>query len=253
MPRSNPMKGRSMLLQLNSPSPQLWIGSGKSRAITAALRGLLVLCTLASGAVAQTVRVDTTPSHFVSTFSPLYALGSTVDRVPSNATDMFFRPDQIKQVQEAGWGVISYRQNTDLFVQAWHWNPKGTWSDPSGRGYFTGDATPTNETIRHSDGYSLRQRGFTRNGGSEFDGFSRLDDGDLDSDWKSNPYVAKPFTGEDDSLHPQWVVIGFEKKEDVNAIRIAWADPYATSYEVQHWVGEGDAMDDQDKGAWKTF
>jgi hypothetical protein len=83
----------------------------------------------------------------VNRFSPLYALGSTVDRVPSNATDVFFRPDQIQKVLSAGWGVVSYRQNTDLFVQAWHWNPKGTWSDPAGKGYFTGDATPTSEMI----------------------------------------------------------------------------------------------------------
>ena len=149
-------------------------------------------CTrLLAQTAAQTVLVDATPSHVVNTFSPLYALGSTVDRVPSNATDMFFRPDQIKQVLSAGWGVISYRQNTDLFVQAWHWNPRGTWSDPAGKGYFTGDATPTKEMIRHSYGYSLRHRGFTRNGGSEFDGFSRLDDGDLQSYWKSNPYLTK--------------------------------------------------------------
>ena len=51
---------------------------------------------------AQIVRVDATPSHVVNKFSPLYALGSTVDRVPSNATDMFFRPDQIKQILSAG-------------------------------------------------------------------------------------------------------------------------------------------------------
>jgi hypothetical protein len=211
-----------------------------------------VLACSTSGA-AQTVLVDATPGHVVNTFSPLYALGSTVDRVPSNATEMFFRPDQIKQVLSAGWGVISYRQNTDLFVQAWHWNPRGAWSDPAGKGYFTGDATPTNEMIRHSYGYSLRHRGFTRNGGSEFDGFSRLDDGDLESYWKSNPYLSKAFTGEDDSLHPQWVVIALDKKEDINAIRIAWAEPYAQAYEVQYWVGDGDAMDDQDKGTWKPF
>jgi hypothetical protein len=202
---------------------------------------------------AQTVNVDITPAHVVNTFSPLHALGSTVDRVPSDATDTFFRADQLKQTQEAGWGVISYRQNTDLFVQAWHWNPKGTWSDPSGRGYFVGNSTPTSEMIRHSYGYQLRHRGFTRNGGSEFDGYSRLDDGDLDSYWKSNPYLSKPFTGEDDSLHPQWVVIGFEKPTNVDAIRIAWAEPYARSYEVQYWVGSGDAMDEQDKGQWKAF
>jgi hypothetical protein len=216
---------------------------------------ILVCVALAcsSNGAAQTVLVDATASHVVNTFSPPYALGSTVDRVPSNATDMFFRPDQIKQVLSAGWGVISYRQNTDLFVQAWHWNPRGSWSDPAGKGYFTGSATPTEEVIRHSYGYSLRHRGFTRNGGSEFDGFSRLDDGDIESYWKSNPYLTKEFTGEDDSLHPQWVVIALEKKEDINAIRIAWAEPYAQAYEVQYWVGDGDAMDDQDKGTWKPF
>src|SRR5579863_5035368 len=193
---------------------------------------------------AQTINVDVTPSHVANTFSPPYALGSTVDRVPSNATDTFFSPSQIKEILSAGWGAISYRQNTELFVQAWHWNPKGTWSDPAGKGYFTGDSTPV-EMIRHSYGYSLQHRGFTRNGGTEFDGFSRLDDGDLNTYWKSNPYLTKDFTGEDDSLHPQWVVIALDKKESVNAIRIAWAEPYATSYTVQYWSGDGDAMDEQ--------
>lgn len=204
-------------------------------------------------ATAQLVQVDATPGHEVNTFSPLYALGSTVDRVPSNATDVFFRPDQIAQIQKAGWGVISYRQNTDLFVQAWHWNPNGKWSDPSKQGYFVGDPTPTQMMIRHSYGYSLPHRGFTRNNGTEFDGFSRLDDGDTSSYWKSNPYLTKHFTGEDDSLHPQWVVINLEKKKDINAIRIAWAEPYARAYRVQYWVGDGDAMDEQDKGQWKDF
>jgi hypothetical protein len=174
-------------------------------------------------ASAQTIRVDATPSHVVNRFSPPYALGTTVDRVPSNATDTFFAPDQLKQTLEAGWGVVSYRQNTELFVQAWHWNPKGAWSDPSGKGYFVGNSTPT-EMIRHSYGYSLQHRGFTRNSGTEFDGYSRLDDGDLETYWKSNPYLTEPFTGEDDAMHPQWVVIDLGAKHDVNAIRLAWAD-----------------------------
>src|SRR5438105_12344642 len=132
---------------------------------------ILALYAFSTAMTAQTVQVDATPSHVVNTFSPLYALGSTVDRVPSNATEVFFRPDQIKQVQLAGWGVISYRQNTDLFVQAWHWNPKGKWSDPSGKGYFVGDANPTRETICHSYGYQLRHRGCTRNNGTAFAGY----------------------------------------------------------------------------------
>ena len=201
---------------------------------------------------AQTIRVDATPSHAVNSFSPLYALGSTVDRVPSNATDPFFKPEAIEKILSAGWGAISYRQNTDLFVQAWHWNPKGRWSDPAGKGYFTGDANPT-EMIRHSYGYALQHRGFTRNGGLEDELFSRLNDGDLETYWKSNPYLTETFTGEDDALHPQWVVMDIESVQNVNAIRIAWAEPYARVYEVQYWSGTGDAMDEQASGKWQRF
>jgi hypothetical protein len=205
-----------------------------------------------SAAEAQTIRVDSTPSHLVNSFSPLYALGSTVDRVPSNATDPFFKPEAIQKILSAGWGAISYRQNTDLFVQAWHWNPKGTWSDPAGKGYFTGDANPT-EMIRHSYGYALQHRGFTRNGGLEDELYSRLNDGDLNSYWKSNPYLTEALTGEADALHPQWIVMDLESKQAVNGIRIAWAEPYARVYEVQYWKGTGDAMDEQASGEWKKF
>ena len=224
----------------------------KRTALVAAALSLIFSGTL-PGCVAQTILVDATPSHVVNTFSPLYALGSTVDRVPSNATDIFFRPDQVKQILSAGWGTISYRQNTDLFVQAWHWNPKGAWSDPSGKGYFVGDSTPTHEMIRHSYGYALPHRGFTRNNGTEFDGYSRLDDGDPQSYWKSNPYLTQAFTGEDDSLHPQWVVISLGQKEGIDAVRIDWAEPYARAYEVEYWIGDADPMDEQDKGRWKAF
>ena len=212
----------------------------------------LLICLLPELTAAQTIRVDASANHSVNSFSPPYALGSTVDRVPSNATEMFFRPDQIKQILSAGWGAISYRQNTELFVQAWHWNPKGVWSDPAGKGYFTGDANPT-EFIRHSYGYSLPHRGFTRNGGSEDDGYSRVNDGDANTYWKSNPYLTKRFTGEDDALHPQWVVIDLEAKHHLNAIRIEWGEPYARAFAVQYWVGTGDAMDEQNTGEWKTF
>jgi len=214
---------------------------------------VLLICAfhLLPATKAQTIRVDGTPSHVVNTFQPWYALGTTVDRVPSNSTDAFFSPEALQQILSAGWGAVSYRQNTELFVQAWHWNPKGTWSDPLGKGYFTGDSTPT-EMIRHSYGYDLPHRGFTRNQGTEDTGYSRLDDGDLNTYWKSNPYLAKAFTGERDSVHPQWVVIDLGVSRGVNAIRIAWADPYARAYRVQYWLGE-DAMDDPGKGEWRDF
>ena len=227
---------------------------GATKRFTFAFAPLLLSGLLQTvSAQAQTVRIDATPSHVANTFSPLQALGSTVDRIPSNTTDTFFRPDQIQQILEAGWGPVSYRQNTELFVQAWHWNPKGTWSDPSGKGYFTGDATPAKEMIRHSYGYSLPHRGVTRNSGSEFDGYSRLDDGDLDTYWKSNPYLTKAFTGEADNLHPQWIVIRLQAKEIVTAIRLAWSEPYARSYRVQYWLGKDDPMDGPDAGKWRDF
>jgi hypothetical protein len=214
---------------------------------------LLTLLLLPVAAHAQTITVDATPSHVANTFSPLRSFGATVDRIPTNTTDVFFRPDQIQQFLQAGWGPISYRQNTELFVQAWHWNPKGRWSDPSGKGYFVGDATPTKELIRHSYSYQLPHRGVTRNDGSEFDGYSRLDDGDLNTYWKSNPYLAKPFTGDDDSLHPQWVVIRLGEQQVVTAVRIAWAEPYARQYKVQYWLGGDDPMGDPLHGEWKDY
>ena len=227
----------------------------RSRVLSAALTcaALIAMHGWSGRLAGQTIRVDATPGHVVNTFSPPYALGSTVDRVPSNATDPFFKPEAIQEILSAGWGAISYRQNTELFVQAWHWNPKGTWSDPAGKGYFTGEAHPSSEMIRHSYGYSLPHRGFTRNGGSEDDGYSRLNDGDTNTYWKSNPYLTHLFTKEEDGRHPQWVVIDLEANQAVNAIRINWAEPYAKAYEVQYWVGTGDAMDEQGSGDWKAF
>ena len=228
---------------------QLRTGSKKIYVMLSAV----VVLALALCAPSQIVKIDATPGHVANTFSPIRALGTTLDRIPSNTTDIFFRPDQIKQVLEAGWGPMTYRQNTELFVQAWHWNPKGKWSDPAGNGYFIGDATPTKKTIRHSYGYSLPHRGVTRNSGAEFDGYSRLDDGDLNTYWKSNPYLTKPFTGEEDSAHPQWIAIKLAERQIVTAIRIAWAEPYARNYKVQYWLGSGDAIDDPDNGEWKDF
>ena len=43
-------------------------------------------------------------------------------------------------------------------------------------------------------------------------------------------------------------------EKPVNAMRIAWASPYATSYQVEYWTG-GDALDFDlgPKGEWKIF
>lgn len=205
----------------------------------------------ANTAKAQTILVDTTPAHATNRFIPNQTLGAGIDRIPAAAIDKDFMPDSLDQVFKAGWQPVTYRQNTELAVEAWHWNPKGTWSDPSGKGYFTGSATPT-ETIRYSYGYSLPRRGFTRNDGTDTAGFSRLTDGNPATFWKSNPYLTQHFTGESDSLHPQWIVIDLAQVQDVDSIRIAWAAPYATHYLVQRWTGD-DPIRIPTRGVWQTF
>jgi hypothetical protein len=212
---------------------------------------LLVWFFLSVPSSAQTIQVDITPAHSTNHFVPNETLGAGVDRIPAAAIDKDLLESSLKQVFAAGWQPVTYRQNTELLMEAWHWNPQGTWSDPGGKGYFTGSATPT-ETIRYSYGYALPHRGTTRNDGTGNAGFSRLTDGDPSTYWKSSPYLTQHFTGESDSLHPQWVILDLSVNQMVDSIRIAWANPYATRYVVQYWTGD-DPIKAQTKGVWETF
>jgi F5/8 type C domain len=191
--------------------------------------------------------VSRSANHFV----PSETLGAGVDRIPAEAIDKDLLPPSLEATLASGWQTVSYRQNTELAVEAWHWNPQGTWSDPSGKGYFTGAALPS-ESLRYSYGYALPRRGFTRNDGTENTGFSRLTDGDLNTFWKSNPYLTQHFTGESDALHPQWIVLDLAQPQPVDGIRIAWGEPYATHYAIQYWTGD-DPIKSPTRGVWQTF
>lgn len=208
----------------------------------------------------QEVIVDTAPSHVVNSFSPFRAFGGAIDRLRGGPTmqaneqhtERLLTDPVLKELLGAGWQAVTYRQNTELMIEAWHWNAHGTWSNAARQeGYFVGDAEPTGEQIRHSWAYPLPHRGATLGDGN---GWSRLTDGNLQSYWKSNPYLTKTYTGEDDSLHPQWVMIDLGAKVDINAIKIAWANPYATRYDVQFWTGEQEPFyQGINKGTWQTF
>jgi hypothetical protein len=197
------------------------------------------------------VVVDSSPSRVLNSFSPVRALGAGVDRLRTGVADKALGTPFLDEILSAGWQSVTYRQNTELHVEAWHWNPRGTWSDPAGRGYFTGDPEP-GEPIRHSYAYPLPRRGFTRNSGTER-GYSRLTDGNLETCWKSNPYLTRAFTGEDDALHPQWVTVDLGEKLPIDAIRIAWAEPFARTYQIQFWTGDSSPVDSPTKGVWQTF
>lgn len=199
----------------------------------------------------QTVRVDTTPAHAVW-FDPDKAMGTSMDILPAKELDTVYSEPMIKEGLSAGWGPITYRQNTELTYSAWHWNSNGTWSnEKENSGYFVGSAEPK-VFLKESFGYHLPHRGTTRSDAGQSE-YSRMTDGDPASYWKSNPYLTEKFTAEPDSAHPQWVVIEFAMPQEVNAIRIDWANPYATKYVVEYWTGTKDALNQQAAGTWMKF
>jgi hypothetical protein len=194
-----------------------------------------------------TVRVDVTPSHSINSFDPDSALGSSIDVLSRKDIDEVYTPHILQESLSAGWGPITYRNNTELRMAAWHWTQNGTWSDAAHRsGYFTG-STNLREPVRYILAYALPHRGFATSGDRPLQGPNL-------SYWKSNPYLTSRFTGEKDSLHPQWVVIDLNREKAVNAVRIVWASPYATTYQVEYWTGSRALdFDAGPQGQWNVF
>ena len=214
---------------------------------------LLAIACVSSGAQvrAQTVHVDVTAGHAIA-FDPDKAMGTSMDILPAKEFEKVYSAPVIEAGLSAGWGPISYRQNTELTYSAWHWNPDGKWSDEKTRsGYFVGSAEPK-ESLRQSFGYHLPHRGTTRSDAGQNE-YSRMTDGDPATYWKSNPYLTAKFTGEPDSAHPQWVVIEFGLMQEITGIQIQWASPYAKKYVVEYWSGREDALNRQAGGEWVTF
>ena len=195
-----------------------------------------------------TIRVDAIRP--IKSFDPDVALGTSIDILPHGVVDKIYTPAILKESLSAGWGPITYRQNTELQGAAWHWNPRGSWSDAAHQsGYFTGSAE-LSELIRHSAGYPLPHRGNTGGDGHSRSRYSRMTDGDSSTYWKSNPYLTSKFTGEDDGLHPQWVILDLGAAEKIDTLRIDWGIPYARNYVVQYWSGEKEPLSNATAGAW---
>jgi F5/8 type C domain len=225
--------------------------------VRAAVVSVVVQSTLAIGArggekplvISATVLAD----HSVNQCVPSKALGAGIDGHEKGECARMFTDRNIAEMLSAGFGPLTYRLRTELAGEVWHWNPRGTWSDPAHQcGYWTSDDS-LGEPINVSYGYRLPRRGNTIDQAND-DGYSRVADGDKESFWKSNPYLDSHFTGESDDAHPQWVVIDLGASKPVNAIRIHWAAPYAKRYRVEYWPGEDPmhlhADDDDD---WQPF
>jgi hypothetical protein len=220
----------------------------------AALFVSLICCGVLIGAATpappDAVVVDITPSHRIGSFRPLEAFGSTVDKDPAGSMPAFFSHDHVRLMLGAGLGWLSYRLYTEISVQDWHWNPRGTFSQGD-RGYWTSDASANDPLIQDSYQYALPHRGFTTDQGDSAS-YSRLDDGDAATYWKSNPYLTSAFTHESDALHPQWIVVDLGASRNVDRVRISWGKPYATRYSVDYWHGP-DPINDPGNGSWRAF
>ena len=67
----------------------------------------------------------------------------SIDRLRTGSPDHLLKDPLLKEILGAGWQTVTYRQNTELMVEAWHWNPAGKWSNAEKQeGYFVGSAEP---------------------------------------------------------------------------------------------------------------
>ncbi|MEO8811778.1 MAG: discoidin domain-containing protein, partial [Caulobacteraceae bacterium] len=178
---------------------------------------------------------------------PREALGAGIDGMEKGEVARLFTRHNIRRMLAAGLGPVSYRLRTELGIEAWHWSEEGSWSDPGRRqGYWTSTSRPRRPVLT-GWGYALPRRGDTIDQAANH-GFSRLDDGDRATFWKSNPWLDPAFTHE--RARPQWVVVDLGAPSAIDTARIVWATPFATRYRVQYWIG-ADEYDDQ--GCWTTF
>jgi len=177
----------------------------------------------------------------VTRFDPRVAIGETIDVAEHGGTDESLAPPQVAAILSAGFQPLSYRLATELGGEAWHWNPKGTWSDPARHeGYWT-SASQLGKPIDVSYGYRLPRRGNTHDQ-SRDDSYSRIDDGDVNTFWKSNPY----------STTPQWFLADLGSVRSLDEIDIQWGKPYAAEYTIEIWTGD-DALNNPRGGTWKSI
>src|SRR3954447_3720140 len=180
-------------------------------------------------------------SHPVAHFDPSKSIGATIDAQEHGATDEVLTRRNATAMLSAGFHLLSYRLATELGGEAWHWNPRGSWSDAAHHsGYWT-SAADSPSRIDVSYGYRLPRRGNTLDQ-SRNDGYSRIDDGDPSTFWKSNPY----------STSPQSIFADLGATKSVDAMTIDWARPYAADYDIEVWAGD-DALHNPRGGTWKTL
>jgi F5/8 type C domain len=191
-----------------------------------------------------TVELDRT----LATFAPGMAIGGALDGHAEGETAQIYTPHNLRSMGAAGLGAVTYRLRTELGDEAWHFDPAGSFSAGT-QGYWRPSSRPT-RGLRASFGYALPRRGDTHDQADDH-GYSRLDDGSLRTFWKSDPYLDPHFTGD---AHPQWVLLDLARPRPVDALRLAWAAPYARSFRVQWYTGPSAIiLNRHPPGRWRDF
>jgi hypothetical protein len=191
-------------------------------------------------------------------FRPDETLGAAFDGGEDGVIDRQLTRRNVAAMTSAGLKPLSSRLRTELGIEAWHWNPAGSWSDPARQqGYWTSSDQPA-APIALSWGYRLPRRGDTVDNANN-DDWSRLTDGDRATFWKSNPYLDPAITQDgarpagavhDGESHAQWLVVRLDAARPIDHAVIDWGTPFALRYAVQYWTGRDE---DDRAGRWVTF
>jgi hypothetical protein len=189
----------------------------------------------------------------LATFRPERDWGAALDGHDLSETSTVFTPSNIAAMKTAGLGPITYRLRTELGIETWHWNPEGRWSDPAhNQGYWVSSPRAT-KPIEMSFGYRLPRRGRTIDDANN-DSYSRIDDGDTTSFWKTNPYLDPRYTHDLEAEHPQWFTVDLGYAAAVQDIRLLWGAPFPRRYTVEYWEGDQTQLiDDNPGGRWRRF
>lgn len=201
---------------------------------------------IAAGADVDRITVERANGKPLAVFDADRALGASIDGGAQGEAAAMFRSANLAAMRRSSFQRLAYRLRSELANEAWHWSSEGQWSDEAHhQGYWTGNAQADTHGLV-TFGYKLPRRGNTIDQAND-DGYSRLDDGDPASFWKSNPYLDPHFSKESPA-RPQWAVVELPRRMAIDAISLAWRQPYARRYAVQYWVGA-----DEYEGRWHDF